>query len=328
MMFYLLAICVCLAVLFLLLAGASLIVWTLRGMVATALRSWRPAAAARVLFAVRVLPFFLALGLTLGLALPAFLKYEPRSSGETMSTRLLLLAAAGAIALMVMAVRGWRVLWATVSTERRWRAGGEECRVNVGGAQLPLHYVDGPSGLLAVTGFFRPRIFVAKDVAQMLSSDELSAALAHEIAHVHFYDNLKQLLLKITRPPRWLGGANMDDAWTNISEVAADEAALVGGASALDLAAVLVKMVAFQRDGATAEQVAASHFLPHGTGSALEMRAARLRKALQDELTEPKIKSGGKHWPIIATIVLPAAYAATIITLLPAVHEALELLVR
>jgi Peptidase family M48 len=328
MMFYILAICVCLAVWFLALIGASLIVWTLRGTVAAVLRSWAPATAARVLFAVRVLPCFLALGVTLGLALPAFLKYEPRSSGEAMSARLLLLAAAGAVALIVMAVRGLRVLWATASTERRWRAGGEEYRVNVGGSQFPLHYVDGPSGLLAVTGFFRPKVFVATEVAQMLSRDELSAALAHEVAHVHFYDNLKQLLLKITRPPRWLAGADLDDAWTNISEVAADEAALAGGASALDLAAALVKMVAFQKGGATPGQVAVSHFLPHGTGSALEMRAARLRKVLQGELTEPKVKSGGKHWPVIGMILLPAAYVAAIITLLPAVHEALEFLVR
>jgi Zn-dependent protease with chaperone function len=326
MMFYLLALCVCLAVLFLALAGASLLVWTLRGMIAAMLRSWAPAPAARLLFAVRVLPFFLALGLTLGLALPAFLNYEPRSSGETMSARLLLLSVAGAVTLMVMAVRGWRVLWATVRAEQRWRAGSEEYWINAGGSQLPLHYVDGPSGLLAVTGFFRPKVFVAKDVAQMLSPDELSAALAHEVAHMHFYDNLKQLLLKITRPPRWAGGVDMDDAWTNVSEVAADEAALARGASALDLAAALVKMGALQRAGTTGERIAASHLLP--IGSAVEMRVARLQKALQGELAEPKIKSGGKHWRIIGTIMLPAAYVATIITLLPTIHEALELLVR
>jgi hypothetical protein len=325
MMFYVLAICVCLAVLFMALSGASLLVWALRDMIAARLRSWTPATAARVLFAVRVLPFFLALGFTLGLALPAFLKYEPHSSGESMSARLLLLSAAGAIALMVMAVRGLRVLWATVRTERRWRAESEEYRINAGGSQLPLHYVDGRSGLLAVAGFFRPRIFVAKKVAQTLSPGELSAALAHEVAHVCFYDNVKQLLLRITRPPRWLVGADMDDAWMNLSEVAADQAALAGGASALDLAAALVKMVALQ-GCTTGEEMAASHLLP--IGSAVEMRIARLQQALEGELTGPSIKSGGKHWRIIGMMLLPAAYVAIILTLLPAVHEALELLVR
>jgi hypothetical protein len=326
MMFYLLAICVCLAVMFLALSSASLLVRALRGMIAARLRSWTPAPAARVLFAVRVLPFFLALGLTLGLALPAFLKYEPHSSGESMSARLLLLSAAGAITLMVMAVRGLRVLWATVRMERRWRAESEEYRINAGGSQLPLYYVDGRSGLLAVTGFFRPRIFVAKKVAQTLSPGELSAALAHEVAHVCFYDNVKQLLLRITRPPRWLVGADIDDAWMNLSEVAADEAALAGGASALDLAAALVKMVALQKGCTTGEEMAASHLLP--IGSAVEMRVARLQQALEGELTGPSIKSGGKHWRIIAMMLLPVAYAATILTLLPAIHDALELLVR
>lgn len=327
-MFYGLAICVCLAVLFLALAGASLLVWTLRGMVAAMLRSCAPATAAHLLFAVRTLPFFLALGVALGLALPAFLKFEPRATSETMGAKLLLLSAAGAITLMVMAIRGVRVLRATRRAERHWRAGCEEYRGNVAGSPMPLYYVDVPPGLVAVAGFFRPRLFVAKEVARILSRDELSAALAHEMAHVGCYDNLKQLLLKITRPPRWLGGAGMDKAWTNASEVAADEAALADGASALDLAAALVKVGSLQRRYPAAEQVAASHLLPVAMGGAVETRVARLQKALQGEGTGPKIKSGGKHWRMVGAIVLPVAYVAAIITLLPAIHEALEFLVR
>jgi hypothetical protein len=327
MTFYALAICVCLAVMFLAWVVVSLLLWLLRGIFTALLRSWAPETAARVLFTFRILPVLLALGLTLGLALPAFLEFEPRYTSETMRAKLLLLSAAGAITLMAMAIRGLRVLQATRRAERIWRAGCEENRVNAAGTQLPLYYVEGSPGLVAVAGFFRPRLFVAKEVAQMLSPDELSAALAHEIAHVSCYDNLKQLLLKITRPPRWLGG-EMDDAWTNASEVAADEAALAKGASALDLAAALVKVGSLQRLYPAVELVAASHLLAGAMGSAMEIRVARLQKALQDEVPGPKIRSGGKQWRIIGTIALPLAYVAAIITLLPAIHEALEFLVR
>jgi BlaR1 peptidase M56 len=334
MMFYALVICVCLSVLFLVMAGAYLVCVPLRRLLRPAIlrmtQSEAPATAANLLFAARTLPLFLTLGVTLGLALPAFLKFEPRATSEVMSVKLLLLAAAGALILTVMALRGARVLRATVRAERRWRTGCGKQEANVSGLRVPLYCVDQSSSLLAVTGFFRPRIFVGREVARTLSSDELFAALAHEMAHVSFFDNLKQLLLRMTRLPRWLDETRDEEAaWANASEVAADQAALAKGASAMDLAAALVKMGALKRGPAAGDQVAASHLLPDVPCSALELRVNRLQKVLEGELDCSEIKSGRKPWRTLCVVTLPAlAYVAAVNVLLPTIHQALEFLVR
>jgi Zn-dependent protease with chaperone function len=328
MMFYVLAICLCLAVSFLLLAGASLFTWTLRGLVSAIVRVCAPATAARILFMLRMLPLFLAIGFTLGLALPAFLKFEPRSTSESIGAKLLLLAMAGAAVLMLMAARALRMLRATMRSERRWGAGCQAFWVDAAGRRLPLYLVDGPLGLVAVTGFFRPKLFVSKEVAQALSWEELSAALAHEVAHVRFHDNLKRLLLKTARPPRWLRG-NLDEAWTKVTGVAADEAAIVGGVSPLDRAAALVKTSTLRRGHAACTQIAASHLVPETIGSAMEMRVARLHQALQGEVALTPANPLGTNWKVLGTVALSlAAYIAAVSTLLPAVHEVLEFLVR
>jgi beta-lactamase regulating signal transducer with metallopeptidase domain len=334
MMFYALVISVCLSALFLVMAGASLVCLPLHRLLRPAILrmagSEAPATAANLLFAMRTLPLLLALGVTLGFALPAFLKFEPRATSEVMNVKLLLLAVAGALILTVMALRGARVLRVTARAERRWRINCDEQQANVSGSKVPLYRVDQASSLLVVTGFFRPRIFVGREVVRTFSSDELSAALAHEMAHVSFFDNLKQLLLKMTRLPRWLDETRDEDlAWANASEVAADQAALAKGASALDLAMALVKMGALKRGPAAGDQVAASHLLPDVPASALELRVTRLQKVLEGELDCSEIKSGRKPWRTLCAVAVPTlAYVAGVNALLPAIYRAMEFLVR
>lgn len=335
MMFFVLATCVCLSALFVLLSATALLSWPwLR--TAVLKLPLDSASMANLLFAARILPVFVALSVTLGLVLPAFLRFEPRSTGEAMSVKLLVLAAAGASVLLVMAVRGLRILRATVGTEKRWRGRSDFQLVNSRGDLVRVNFVSGSSpALLAVVGFFRPRIFVAKEVAAMLSPDELSAALAHELAHARFYDNLKQLLLKITRPPNWMGGTAVDSTWTGVSEVAADEAALAAGTSPLDLASALVKIVTLKKDGGVLNEnenenaLAASHLVPQAGCSSLAMRIERLQRALTGFPAESKIKSTSKRWKIAGAGALTLAlYLAVFNTLLPVIHDALEFLVR
>jgi Zn-dependent protease with chaperone function len=176
---------------------------------------------------------------------------------------------------------------------------------------------------------------VAKEVAVTLSPEELSAALAHELAHVRFCDNLKQLLLKITRPPNWMGGTAVDSAWTGISEVAADEAALAAGASPLDLASALVKIVTLKRHGGGPNKdenehaLAASHLVPNVDCSSLAMRIERLQRVLAGASVESGIKSARNRWRIAGGMALALALYLTVFSmLLPTIHEALEFLVR
>jgi Zn-dependent protease with chaperone function len=166
----------------------------------------------------------------------------------------------------------------------------------------------------------------------VLSAEELSAAIAHERAHVRSFDNLKQILLKVTRLPRWLkpntSGAT-DTAWINASEVAADEAALAAGASPLDLSGALVKVARLTRRPVVGEAVAASHLLPVACGSAIEARMSHLQELLEDTAPASGTKKQGRRYPALLSLVLfTIAYVACVNAALPWVHEALESLVR
>jgi Zn-dependent protease with chaperone function len=335
MTFYALALCVCLAVWFLAIAATFLlglpvqrVLWGRKDVLRIVRVEQSPSATANLLFAIRTLPLSLALVFTVGFALPAFLRHEPHLAGEAISVKLWLLAAAGALLLAAMVVRGARMLWATSEAEKNWRASSQPHPVKIAGVKARLYCVDSGSPLLAVTGFFRARIFVAREVLRVLSSGELQAALAHEMDHVRRFDNLKQFLLKITRMPRWLGGSQ-ELSWTQASEVAADAGALARGASALDLAAALVKIAALKRGPALGDGIAASHLLPDLPGSPLEARVLRLQRVIDnDPGCQQRQAAHGPRRTILLVALPVLLYIAAVSAVLPAVHEALELLVR
>jgi beta-lactamase regulating signal transducer with metallopeptidase domain len=193
--------------------------------------------------------------------------------------------------------------------------------------RAPVYRVENSASLVAVAGIFRPRIFVAREITETLSQDELRAALAHEMAHVSSFDNLKQLLLKITRAPRWLKALhNVDAEWTDASEIAADHEALAGGTSVLDLSSALIKVGRLIRPVTSREPVA-SHLVPPTCGSALENRVTCLSEILEGAGATPA-RSGKRSRVLLPLLLTLAAYIACVNALLPAVHEALEFLVR
>ena len=322
-MFYVLCIALCLAALFLVTAGASMVcvlgLWLLRPL----LRRAAPRTAANLLFAIRAMPLLLAVLVTFGFVLPAFLKFEPRSTGELMGWQLLWLAVLGAWVLLVIGTRGLRLVWATRHAQRQWRMAST--RLRIPGINVPLYRVEGSSALLAVSGVFRPKIFISGEVADALTPRELSAALIHEMAHVNALDNLRQFLLRITRPPRWT-----DIEWTNASEIAADEAALARGASVLDLSSALIKVGRLGQGRAMHSMIVASHLLPITTGSSMEVRVKHLQKLLEG-YCQPHPDAGGsghRYFRILSVLLLCLSYATCVNAALPWIHEALEFLVR
>src|SRR5258708_36091035 len=101
-MFYILCFALCLAVWFIVLAGTSMLgLWGAR-FLGSLVYSSAAARAANRLFAIRVLPLFFACLVTFGFALPAFVKFEPRSTGEIVRLRVLVLGAFGAFSLIAM----------------------------------------------------------------------------------------------------------------------------------------------------------------------------------------------------------------------------------
>lgn len=322
-MFYTLCIALCLAVMLLVCMATGLVSVTAIALGRKALRRSRPQTHANTLFFLRLAPLFLAITVSLGLALPAFLKFEPARTEEIISRPLLVLAVLGAAVLAVIALRLIRMLHATRRLERRWIERAQSLAFP--GLALPVNLVSETESLLAVTGIFRPQVFVSRDVAQVLTQEELLAALGHELAHVRRFDNLRQLLLRSMRLPLPLLRA-ADADWTSASEIAADEAAVDAGASAVELSSALVKVGRLRGNLVLQARLAASHLAPAGCAASTGARATHLRALLETErLPAPGSGVNGK---ILAALALVAVYLACLGTLLPAVHEFLELLVR
>lgn len=323
-MFYVLGVALCLAVLFLVLVAGSLVLTPAIFLVKRKAGGAAPDVLANLLFFVRILPMGLACAVTVGLALPAFLEFEPHSTTEGMGLQLYGLALAGALVLTAVVLRGWRILCDAARAQRCWRE--NSVRLFVKGIDVPVFQVRGSSPLLAVAGIFQPQVFVSRNIAERLSPDELRAALAHEIAHASSFDNLKQLLLRTTRAPRWLAALHAADAgWSNAAEIAADHEALACGASVLDLSSALIKVGRMNRTSA-GEPALASHLVSPSCGSSLEQRVSRLSALLQG--AQRPVRSAGGRGFILALVFLAGGYLFCLQALLPSVHKALEFLVR
>jgi Zn-dependent protease with chaperone function len=99
--------------------------------------------------------------------------------------------------------------------------------------------------IIAVVGALRPRLFIADQVLESLSEEELAAAIAHEYGHLAAHDNFKRSVMRISRAALLLipCGRSLDRAWIEASESAADEhAAQRSSLVALNLASALVRI--------------------------------------------------------------------------------------
>src|SRR5208337_5594063 len=125
------------------------------------------------------------------------------------------------------------------------------------------------SPTLTVAGVCAPKVIVSDDAAAMLTPAELKTALRHEIAHVRRYDNLKKLIFRIAPFP---GTAALEAAWSDQTELAADDAAVSSINEALDLASALIKV---SRLGSSTAAPEISTALLHSS-TALGTRVRRL----------------------------------------------------
>ena len=328
-MFAILCVMVCLAVLLIVVAGTVLLcgwaAWVVRRFVHLIPLHSLP----DVLFFLRALPYLAALFLTLGFALPAFLKLEPQASGETPGPALVGLSAAGALLVACIGVRLVRILRRTSRIQQEWLNAG--ALQSPDGDGIPVYCLSNFSPLLVLTGVVRPKIFVAKEVVDVLSEAEFSAALAHELAHAGARDNLKRVLLNITQLPgqlRWF--RQMDAAWIAASEIAADQAALSAGIPAVELASALVKVARMGNSSPTMPVMAASWLVPEEGISTMRLRLLRLDRALTQD-PEP-LRFGDERYTALFRVILGfsliTTYIALLNTVLPWVHEGLEWLVQ
>ncbi|HXW92218.1 MAG TPA: M56 family metallopeptidase [Terriglobales bacterium] len=186
-----------------------------------------------LLFSLRVLPFVVSAAITGLLAFPSFLLLEAHTMDEDLATFALSVSAglflgAGFYQVMSAAARtrqvvaecleGARALWAKDATS-----------LVTPRSVLPLMLI----------GIRTPRVLISETACEVLSEGELRAAVRHEVEHLRSRDNLKKVVLSFIPFPLM---AELERAWQEAAELAADNRAVSSREDALDLAAALIKL--------------------------------------------------------------------------------------
>jgi len=276
--------------------------------------------AADLLFTLRVLPLGLSVFVTLAFTLPSFLLLEPRSTGEAIGTAPLAL---GLCCLVLLGAGVARAALAQLRASRAlvgWLSGSAlmERHIKESGNAVPIFRIGNDAPTLTVAGVCAPKVLVSEAAIAALTSRELRTALRHEIAHAIRYDNLRKLLLRFSVFPAM---SQLEHAWSEETEMAADDAAVSSFHDALDLAAALIKV---SRLGPVESSGELTMALLHSS-TALSARVQRL--VAWDQAQKPQ--SRGRWFYVLpaATAIIMAA-VTTYGSVLTQMHAVTEWLVR
>jgi beta-lactamase regulating signal transducer with metallopeptidase domain len=284
-------------------------------------RQYSAESCADLLFGLRVVPLVSAMGVTLVLAVPSFLLLEPHAVNESMGAASLWLGLCG-IAVLVSAM--WNAASSLVRASRSVAEWSTEATAIGATAVDSKKWVavlrsSESAPPLITAGICRPRVWLSRAAEFVLTERELQSALRHEAAHVRRRDNLRKLMLRLVAFP---GMAELDGAWRESTEMAADDAAVSNISEALDLAAAVIKLSRLASLQPATELAAA---LVHSPVGAVNTRVERLIA-----WKERREISGGCSfryaWYAVAAAggVLVVTYS----TLLVRMHAATEWLVR
>lgn len=277
---------------------------------------------ADLLFGLRMLPLVTAAVITAAFTVPSFLLLEPRAINEPMGGIPLILGTCGAVLGILGIVNAGGALFKASRTISTWTSGARPLEVTGPVPILRISPVVPASTVPAMTaaGIVRPKVLLSGVAESMLTANELQTALNHEVAHVRSRDNLKKLLLRFVAFP---GMAQLEGAWLEATEMAADDAAVANAAEALDLAAALIKL---SRLGPAEPRVDLTAALVHSPASVMNARVERLIAWSEDRLVSPSIFS--PWYGLGAALATIAVFAVTYSRLLVHVHTATEWLVR
>lgn len=276
----------------------------------------KPGRRAHQLFLLRILPLTAAIAVTILFTLPSFLLLEPPSADEPVGAVPLLLASA---CIGLFAAGMYRALQAHRRTSQAVTAWLNGATVMDSQSPVPIFCTGKNTPTLTVAGVCAPRVLVSRRTLDLLSRPELRTALRHEMAHVRRRDNLRKLLFCLSVSPAM---RELESAWSEAAEMAADDDAVSTMDDALDLAAALIKL---SRVSSAQSVPALATALACSSTASLNARVQRLY-AWQDPHPAP---TPFRPWTLIAAACTSAAclwvaYPAT----LAALHELTEWLVR
>lgn len=203
------------------------------------------------IFALRVFPFALAVVFITAFLLPAYFLFEPETPNEVISLKLEILALVSAAGIALASYRVCQTWLATRRLVKNWLREAEPIQIE--GVFVPVYRIRHSFPVIAVIGAISPRMFIAEQIFDSLTKGEIKAALVHERGHLVSRDNLKRTLMRFCRDLLLIPhGRNLERAWANSAEAAADEyVARIGGKKmALELAAALIKIARIVPPGA------------------------------------------------------------------------------
>jgi Zn-dependent protease with chaperone function len=291
-MFFLLGISVILALMLLLNTSASLVAGLVWKLGKTTISSWSPSRSAFALFLLRTFPVALGAASVLLLFAPAFWIHEPRQGFERVGFNLALLATISLLGILLAVVRGVAAGRATRRLAADWLR--DAAVVHLPKVKIPAYQIEHRFPLIAVVGAFRPRLFIARQVMEKLTPEELSAALEHEAGHITSHDNLKRSLMRFSRDMLLIVpfGRSMDAAWIVAAETAADEyAARRGTRKGLDLASAMVKIAKMIPAGARPTMAAGAFLVGDEAKIGFKTRVSRLLQFSHDNKAQAGFNS-------------------------------------
>jgi Zn-dependent protease with chaperone function len=283
------------------------------------IRRWFQPRSARssadLLFILRVLPLALSSVVTLGFTLPSFLLLEPRSTNEAIGSAPLALGFCCLILIGVGVARAWMAQLRASRALVKWLDGSMlmGSQVTESGEAVPVFRTGKDAPTLTVAGVCAPKVLVSEAAVAMLSPAELRTALRHEIAHALRHDNLKKLVFRFSVFPVMAG---LEHAWSEETEMAADDAAVSSFHDALDLAAALIKV---SRLGTMESSGELTMALLHSS-TALRARVQRLVTWKKER--KPQTHRGWLYAiPVAAAVVVLVATYGSVLNQMHAVTE-------
>jgi Zn-dependent protease with chaperone function len=285
---------------------------------------WRSRTRSNILFALRILPVAIALVSIFLFILPAYLLFEPHSSGETITYKLGIIVA---LSLLGLVAAVGRILVSRLRTRKMlqdWLSRSEAIAIE--GVSMPVYRMLHTAPVVAVVGILRPRIFVAERLLEELEDAELAAAIAHEAGHITSRDNLKRSILRMCGDLLiYPFGRRLDRAWSASAEIAADESVAERGGqrAALDLASALIKIGRMARQETEFATPLGSFLIEAQTGP-LSSRVERLLK-MADSGWQPGDVRAGRAAAIslilVSASLIPFAFSLEFLAI---VHSATE----
>jgi Zn-dependent protease with chaperone function len=266
--------------------------------------------------ALRLLPAAVSIAFVGVLFVPSYWRYEPRAVEDLdVTLSVVALAAFGLVA--AAAIRGLTAWHRASRRARAWLR--VACPIDIETA-VPAYEVPIDAPMMALVGVIRPRLVVTRGVVDALTTDELRAAIAHEIGHVRARDNLKRLAMRAA--PDILActrtAAAIEARWASAAEHAADHAAGDDSKVRCALASALVKIARLTPlSTPIAEPI--STLVDGGD------IASRVQRLLDDDSPSRPLRLVPR---LSAALAIAAAFAAAYGPLLWLVHEATEVVVN